>query len=76
MKAVVPLQPQQSGFMLLAKKTKSTALSEQATSLFLHSAQQIIGNLQIINILYQFFQTLPVISSGALGVTAVLSFPK
>lgn len=62
--------------MLLAKKTKSTALSEQTTSLFLHSAQQIIGNLQTINILYQFFQTLPVISSGALGVTAVLSFPK
>lgn len=50
MKAVVPLQPQQSGFMLLAKKTKPTPLSEQATSLFLHRAQQIIGNLQTITI--------------------------
>lgn len=75
-KAVVPLQPQQSGFVLLAKKSKSKGLPEQATSLFLHSALQIIGNLQTINILYQFFQTLPVISSGALSVTTVLSFPK
>lgn len=76
MKAVVPLQPQQSGFVLLAKKTKSISLSEQATSLFLHSVQQIIGNLQNVNILYQFFQTLPVISSGALSATATLSFSK
>jgi len=69
------LQPQQSGYMLLAKKPRSVCSSEQAASLFLCNTQQIIGNLQMINILYLLFITLPVVSSGALSFTATLSFP-
>lgn len=76
MKAVV--RPSTTAVWLHAtgQKPRSVCLSEQAVSLFLHNTQQIIGNLQMINILYLLFITLPVIHLDALSVTAILSFPE